>query len=92
MVGIPTWIVAGGAIVSAVATGFIALYAIVNHRLANAIKSSNEQHQQETRDLLKSLSQAIYYLSHSEGRNEAMKKIKEQEGKAGRNFITQGKA
>jgi hypothetical protein len=55
MGSIPTWIVAGGAIVSAIATGFIAWYAVVNHKLANAIKAKDEQHQQEIKDLYQAI-------------------------------------
>lgn len=52
---IPTWLVAVGAIVSAIATCFIAWYAVVNHKLANAIKTKDEQHQQEIKDLYQAI-------------------------------------
>ena len=62
------------------------------------MKSANEQHQQETNEnqqkmneILKSVSRAIAYLAGSESRREAQKELKEQEDKARRQFITQGK-
>ncbi len=42
-------------IVSAVAAGFIAWYAVANHKLANAIKAKDEQHQQELSDLYQAI-------------------------------------
>ena len=89
MIEITTLIIAGGAIVSALATIVIAGLAFANFLLSMATKSASEQHQKEMNEILKSVSRAIAYLAGSESRKEAEKEIKEQEAKRRKAFITQ---
>ena len=41
--------------ISAIATGFIGLYAFMNHRLVNAMKAKDEQYQQQIKDLFQAI-------------------------------------
>jgi hypothetical protein len=77
MVEIPTWIVAGGAIVSAVATVFIAWYAVANHKLTNAIKTKDEQHQQEIKDLYQAIVVSSLCWASHDNRSDKIRHFKE---------------
>jgi hypothetical protein len=89
MIEITTLIIAGGAIVSALATIVIAGLAFANFLLSMSIKSASEQHQKEMNDILKAIGSRIASLEGSESRKEAEKERKEQEGKGGKAFVTQ---
>lgn len=81
MEDVTNWIVA-------IATVVIAGFAVTNYILARALKSTNEQYQQKTNDILKALARAVAYNANTESRREAQKELKELEGKAAKQFIT----
>jgi hypothetical protein len=67
---IPDWIIA-------VATVVLAIYAVSNFRLAKSIQEKNEQHEQETKDLLQALVLAELCRPHGgENTNKGIQRFK----------------
>ena len=92
-----SWVIAGGAIVSAIATGFIAWYAVANHRLAREVKHAGENHQQETKEILRKMNEILTALVKSNYRIaniESQKEIKKELNKgksAAQKFVSGGR-